>query len=100
MRFGICLANFGTYSDPNVPVQLAQAAEGSAWDGVFIWDHLAFAWGPPAADPWAVLAAIATSTNRLRLGTAVTPDGRRRPQVVVHQVAVLVELGGGRVKYI
>ena len=51
MRFGICLANFGTYSDPNVPMQLAQAAEASAWDGVFIWDHLAFAWGPPAADP-------------------------------------------------
>ena len=99
MRFGICLANFGTYSDPNVPMQLAQAAEASAWDGVFIWDHLAFAWGPPAADPWTVLAAIATSTNRLRLGTAVTPVARRRPHVLAHQVATLDNLSGGRVTF-
>src|SRR5438128_3288421 len=99
MRFGICLANFGTYSDPNVPVQLAHAAEASAWDGVFIWDHLAFAWGPPTADPWTVLAAIATSTNRLRLGTAVTPVARRRPHVLAHQVATLDNLSGGRVTF-
>src|SRR5436190_20763774 len=99
MRFGICLANFGTYSDPNVPVQLAQAAEASGWDGVFIWDHLAFAWGPPAADPWTVLAAIATSTNRLRLGTAVTPVARRRPHVLAHQVATPDNLSGGRVTF-
>ena len=99
MRFGICLANFGTYSDPNVPVQLAHAAEASAWDGVFIWDHLAFAWGPPAADPWTVLAAIATFTNHLRLGTAVTPVARRRPHVLAHQVATLDNLSGGRVTF-
>jgi alkanesulfonate monooxygenase SsuD/methylene tetrahydromethanopterin reductase-like flavin-dependent oxidoreductase (luciferase family) len=96
---GICLSNFGTYSDPVVPVRLAQTAEASGWDGVFIWDHLAFTWGPPAADPWTVLAAIATSTERIRVGTAVTPVARRRPQVLAHQVATLDNLSGGRVTF-
>jgi len=99
VRYGICLANLGSYSDPHVPVRLAQAAEAGGWDGVFIWDHLAFAWGPPAADPWTVLAAIAVSTERVRLGTAVTPVARRRPHVVAHQVATLDNLSNGRVTF-
>ncbi len=99
MRYGICLANIGSFSDPRVPVQLAQAADAGDWDGVFIWDHLAFAWGPPAADPWTVLAAIAVSTERVRLGTAVTPVARRRPHVLAHQVATLDNLSCGRVTF-
>jgi alkanesulfonate monooxygenase SsuD/methylene tetrahydromethanopterin reductase-like flavin-dependent oxidoreductase (luciferase family) len=99
VRYGICLANLGTFSAPGVPVRIAQAAEASGWDGVFIWDHLAFAWGRPAADPWTVLAAIATSTERVRLGPAVTPVARRRPHVLAHQVATLDNLSGGRVTF-
>ena len=99
MRCAICLANIGAYSDPRVAMRLAQTAEASGWDGVFIWDHLAFAWGPPAADPWTVLAAIATSTEHVRLGTAVTPVARRRPHVLAHQVATLDNLSGGRVTF-
>jgi probable F420-dependent oxidoreductase len=99
VRCGICLANLGTFSDPGVPLRIAQAADASGWDGVFIWDHLAFAWGRPAADPWTVLAAIATSTERVRLGTAVTPVARRRPHVLAHQVATLDNLSGGRVTF-
>jgi probable F420-dependent oxidoreductase len=97
VRSAICLSNFGSYADPKVPVLLAQSAEASGWDGVFIWDHLSFTWGPPAADPWTVLAAIAASTDRVRLGTAVTPVARRRPHVLAHQVATLDNLSGGRV---
>jgi probable F420-dependent oxidoreductase len=97
VRHGICLANIGTYADPRVGVRVAQAAEVAGWDGVFIWDHLAFVWGPPAADPWITLAAIAASTSRVRIGTAVTPVARRRPQVLAHQVATLDRLSDGRV---
>jgi alkanesulfonate monooxygenase SsuD/methylene tetrahydromethanopterin reductase-like flavin-dependent oxidoreductase (luciferase family) len=97
VRYGICLANTGTYSDPRVAVDVARAAEASGWDGIFLWDHLAFVWGPPAADPWATLAAIATSTKTLLLGTAVTPVARRRPQVLANQIATLDVLSGGRV---
>jgi probable F420-dependent oxidoreductase len=97
VRFGICLANIGTYSDPNVGVRVAQTAEAAGWDGVFIWDHLAFVWDAPAADPWITLSAIAATTSRVRIGTAVTPVARRRPQVLAHELATLDRLSGGRV---
>jgi probable F420-dependent oxidoreductase len=99
LRYGICLSNIGTYADPRVAVRVAQAAEPSGWEGLFVWDHLAFVWGPPAADPWTVLAAIASGTDRMQLGTAVTPVARRRPQVLANQVATLDVLSGGRVVF-
>src|SRR5919106_687642 len=97
MRYGIYLANIGTYSDPRKAVRFAQAAEANGWEAIFVWDHLAFTWGPPAADPWVTLSAIAQATERIKLGTAVTPVARRRPQVLANQVATLDVLSGGRV---
>jgi alkanesulfonate monooxygenase SsuD/methylene tetrahydromethanopterin reductase-like flavin-dependent oxidoreductase (luciferase family) len=99
VRYGIALANLGTYSDPRVAVRVAEAAEASGWDGVFLWDHLGFVWGPPTADPWVTLAAIATATSRVRIGTMVTPIARRRPHVLANQVATLDVLSGGRVTF-
>jgi probable F420-dependent oxidoreductase len=99
VRHAICLANIGTYSDPRVGARVAEAAEAAGWDGVFIWDHLAFVWGPPAADPWITLAAVASATSRVRIGTAVTPVARRRPQVLAHEVATLDVLSQGRVVF-
>ena len=89
VRYGICLANIGTFSDPRVPLSLGQTAETAGWDGVFTWDHLAFVWQKPASDPWVVLASIAASTERVRLG--------RRPQVLAHEIATLDNLSRGRV---
>jgi probable F420-dependent oxidoreductase len=97
VQYGLCLANIGTYANPQAAVRIAQTAEANGWDAIFVWDHLAFVWGPPAADPWVTLAAIATSTERLLLGTAVTPVARRRPHVLATQVATLDALSGGRV---
>ena len=97
VHYGVCLANIGSYSDPRVGVRVAQAAEAAGWDGVFIWDHLAFVWDAPAADPWITLAAIAAATSRVRIGTAVTPVARRRPHVLAHEIATLDRLSDGRV---
>lgn len=97
MKFAVCLSNFGTYADPHAAVRVACAAQTAGWDGFFVWDHLAFVWGPPSADPWVTLAAVAAATERLTLGTAVTPLPRRRPQVLAQQLATLDVLNGGRV---
>jgi alkanesulfonate monooxygenase SsuD/methylene tetrahydromethanopterin reductase-like flavin-dependent oxidoreductase (luciferase family) len=97
LRFAICAANFGSWSDPHVAVRAACAAEAAGWDGYFVWDHLAFVWGPPSADPWVTLAAVAAATDQLTLGTAVTPLPRRRPQVVAQQLETLERLNRGRV---
>jgi alkanesulfonate monooxygenase SsuD/methylene tetrahydromethanopterin reductase-like flavin-dependent oxidoreductase (luciferase family) len=97
LRFAVCAANFGSFADPRLSVRVARAARGAGWDGFFLWDHLAFAWGPPSADPWVTLAAVASTTEGLTLGTALTPVPRRRPQVLAEQVATLERLNGGRV---
>jgi alkanesulfonate monooxygenase SsuD/methylene tetrahydromethanopterin reductase-like flavin-dependent oxidoreductase (luciferase family) len=97
VRFAVCLSNFGTYADPRRVVRVAEAAAAAGWDGFFVWDHLSFAWGPPSADPWVTLAAVANSTDGLTLGTAVTPLPRRRPQVLAQQLGALEALNGGRV---
>ncbi|HET7129447.1 MAG TPA: LLM class flavin-dependent oxidoreductase [Gaiellaceae bacterium] len=99
MRHGLFVANVGTYSDPRNVVRLAEVAEGSGWEAFLIWDHLAFVWGPPAADPWVTLAAVASSTSRLLVGTGITPIPRRRPQVLAQTVATLDLLSGGRVVF-
>jgi alkanesulfonate monooxygenase SsuD/methylene tetrahydromethanopterin reductase-like flavin-dependent oxidoreductase (luciferase family) len=99
VQFAVGLANTGSYSDPLTAIRVAAAAEKAGWDGFFVWDHLAFVWGPPAADPWIVLAAIAATVPRLRIGTAVTPVARRRPHVLAQTVATLDVLSGGRVVF-
>jgi alkanesulfonate monooxygenase SsuD/methylene tetrahydromethanopterin reductase-like flavin-dependent oxidoreductase (luciferase family) len=97
VRFGLLVANIGSYSDPRAAIRVAQAAEDAGWELYMLWDHLAFVWGPPAADPWVTLAAVATSTERILLGPGVTPVPRRRPHVVAHEIATLDALSGGRV---
>jgi alkanesulfonate monooxygenase SsuD/methylene tetrahydromethanopterin reductase-like flavin-dependent oxidoreductase (luciferase family) len=97
VKFAVCLSNFGTYADPRQSLRVAEAAEAAGWDGFFVWDHLAFVWGPPSADPWVTLAAVAARTESLTLGTALTPLPRRRPQVVAQQAASVEALNGGRV---
>ena len=61
-----------------------------------MWDHLGFVRGVPSGDPWIILSAVAASTTRLKLGLAVTPLARRRPQVVANAMTSLDLLSGGR----
>ncbi len=96
MRYGLIASNIGSFSKPEAVLELAERAEGAGWEALLVWDHLAWVWDGPAADPWALLSAIAVRTTRLLLGTAVTPVPRRRPQVLALQVATLDALSNGR----
>lgn len=98
-RHGVFLPPFNEWAEPARLVELAVAAEGAGWDGFFLWDHVLRRpeQASDVADPWISLAAIAVATERLRLGTMVTPPVRRRPQVLARQVATLDRLSGGRV---
>lgn len=96
MRYGISISTLGGYAEPGRVVEAATAAEAAGWEGLFVWDHLAYVWDVPSADPWAILGAVAQVTERLRLGTAVTPLPRRRPAMVAGAVATLDRLSAGR----
>ncbi len=97
MRFGIVVANVGTYADAKAVMDLAAAAAGSGWEALLMWDHLGFVWDGPSADPWLLLAAVAASTDSLLLGTAVTPVARYRPQALAQTVSTLHTLNRGNV---
>jgi alkanesulfonate monooxygenase SsuD/methylene tetrahydromethanopterin reductase-like flavin-dependent oxidoreductase (luciferase family) len=86
MRYGVILPG-GTAVE-----QLEQAvlAEEAGWDGVFVWEA---AYG---VDAWGLLSAMAARTQRIKLGTMLTPLPWRRPWKVASQVVTLDQLSGGR----
>jgi alkanesulfonate monooxygenase SsuD/methylene tetrahydromethanopterin reductase-like flavin-dependent oxidoreductase (luciferase family) len=100
MQFGVSLPNIGECGDPRVLAEVAREAEEAGWDGVFVWDALAVDSDDPGllptCDPWIALAAIAERTQRVKLGTLVTPLSRRRPWKVARETASLDILSGGR----
>jgi alkanesulfonate monooxygenase SsuD/methylene tetrahydromethanopterin reductase-like flavin-dependent oxidoreductase (luciferase family) len=96
MRFALNTPNFGIYFDPRLMAELAHEAEAAGWDGFFLWDHIGGAWEVPVADPWVQLAAMAMTTERIRLGTLVTPLPRRRPWKVARETVTLDHLSRGR----
>ena len=68
MRRGLAVPNFA--ENPADLIELGAEAERAGFDGFFLWDHIVFTDtgdGPPIADPWQVLAAVAARTSRIRL---------------------------------
>jgi alkanesulfonate monooxygenase SsuD/methylene tetrahydromethanopterin reductase-like flavin-dependent oxidoreductase (luciferase family) len=97
MRSGLFIPPFDALADPALVARLSAEAEEAGWDGVFVWDNLRYV--EPVvdvADPWIALAAMATATERIRLGPLVTPLARRRPAKVARETATLDRLSGGR----
>jgi alkanesulfonate monooxygenase SsuD/methylene tetrahydromethanopterin reductase-like flavin-dependent oxidoreductase (luciferase family) len=98
MRYAVSLPNFDAHWHPRTLAQLAHDAEVAGWDGFFIWDHILYDpyGGMPMSDPWVALAAIAMRTERLRIGTMVTPLPRRRPWKVAREAISIDHLSNGR----
>ena len=97
MRHALFLPPFDELADAALLARLAADAEEHGWDGFFLWDHITYREPVQAlADPWVCLAAIAQTTQRLRIGPLVTPLPRRRPTKVARETATLDRLTDGR----
>jgi len=80
---------------------LGCAAEGVGLEGLFRSDHyLSILRGPPAGslDAWAILAALAASTERIRLGTMVSPVTFRNASVLAKNAVTVDHVSAGRVE--
>lgn len=96
MRYGFVIDG----GDVHTICGLAEEAESAGWDGVFVADAMAI--GIPGMpdfpwfDPWVTLAAMAVRTERIRIGTMITPVSRRRPWKLARETVTLDHLSGGR----
>ncbi|MHB8376348.1 MAG: LLM class flavin-dependent oxidoreductase [Dehalococcoidia bacterium] len=87
MKYGFVLP----FGDARTAADLAHEAEAAGWDGFFIWEPV---WG---VDAWVSLTAAAMRTERIRLGTMITPLSRMRPWKLAGEAATLDNLSAGRV---
>ena len=98
MRFLVNVPNFGEFADIRAVAELAREAEAAGWDGFFTWDHVLHDANieQPVADPWITLTAVALATERMRIGTLISPLARRRPWKVARETVSLDHLSNGR----
>jgi alkanesulfonate monooxygenase SsuD/methylene tetrahydromethanopterin reductase-like flavin-dependent oxidoreductase (luciferase family) len=98
MQYGLAFPNGGSWGDARTLAELSLLAEDSGWNGVFLEDYVVWQSNQsvPTYDPWVTLAAIATQTKQIRLGTQVTPLTRRRPWKLARETVTIDHLSNGR----
>lgn len=82
-------------------VALARACEDFGYEGLFRSDHYLSFWRPDergALDAWATLAALGALTERIRLGSMVSPVTFRHPAELAKSVVTADHASGGRVE--
>ena len=87
MKCGVVLPG----GDARTAADFAYEAEQAGWDGFFVWEPV---WG---VDAWVSLTAATMRTERIRLGTMITPLSRMRPWKLASEAATLDNLSNGRV---
>jgi len=87
MKYGFILPR----GDARTAAEFAHETEAAGWDGFFVWEPV---WG---IDAWVSLTAAAMRTERIRLGTMLTPVSRMRPWELASKTATLDNLSSGRV---
>ena len=78
------------FADARLASEFAHDAEQAGWDGFFVWEPV---WG---IDAWMQLTAAAMRSERIRLGTMLTPLSRMRPWDLAGKCVTLDRLSNGR----
>ena len=111
MRFGLALPHYdsslagrpATWEGIN---QCAQTAEASGFDSVWVSDHLFLDWGKYGGrdeargsfECWTTLSALASTTERVRLGSLTLCNDFRNPALLAKMAATVDLLSEGRVE--
>ena len=89
LKFGLTLREGGT----SVAEQ-ARRAEALGFDSVWVGEHVV--WRHPVHDSLTLLAAAATATEKVRLGTAILLLSLKHPVLVCKAATTLDHISGGR----
>ena len=82
-------------------VAVAKCAEANGFETFFRSDHYASFPGPaglPTTDAWAVLAGLARDTERIGIGTLLSPVTFRHPGNLAKVATTVDEMSGGRLE--
>lgn len=81
-------------------LRLARLTEEHGLEGLFRSDHYTaiIRLDADAHDAWATLAGLAALTDRIRLGTMVSPATFRHPSVLARMAVTVDHISGGRVE--
>jgi alkanesulfonate monooxygenase SsuD/methylene tetrahydromethanopterin reductase-like flavin-dependent oxidoreductase (luciferase family) len=86
MKFGFVIP----YATAKEFLELAVEIEQAGWDAAFGWETVY------GIDPWVVLGGMAARTDRIELGTLLTPPSRRRPWKLASELVTLDMISDGR----
>jgi F420-dependent oxidoreductase-like protein len=98
MRFAVWPTLAQPWSDV---LEVAQHAEATGWDGVYVADHFMVlpsmaAMETPTLECATVVTALAASVPRMRIGALVFGNTYRHPAVLANMAATIDHISGGR----
>jgi F420-dependent oxidoreductase-like protein len=107
MRFGLFIPQGWRLDLAGIPVaghwavmrDLAQAADDSPFESIWVYDHLHTVPVPTdeaTYETWSLMAAFAAATTRVRLGQMCTCMGYRNPAYLAKAAATVDAVSGGR----
>jgi alkanesulfonate monooxygenase SsuD/methylene tetrahydromethanopterin reductase-like flavin-dependent oxidoreductase (luciferase family) len=111
IQFGYCVPIFAWpgaryFRTPNYPhldvavtMGLARHADALGYDSLWVADHLMLGRDQAILEGWTVLAALAGSTQRARLGMIHQGHFFRSPSLAAKMTATLDQISGGRFIY-
>jgi probable F420-dependent oxidoreductase len=91
-KIGLCFVSPAPDIKPNYPVRFAKQCEEMGLHSFWIIDRIAY----DNLEPLTVLAAAASVTQKIRLGTSVLLPGTRHPTLLAKTIATLDFLSDGR----
>lgn len=95
------LAGIDTADHWPTMVRVAQEAERVGYDSIWVYDHFHTVPIPtqePTYEAWTLMAALATVTDRVRLGQMCTCNGYRSPSYLAKVAASIDVISAGRVE--
>lgn len=97
VKFGAVCTVSGEFAEIGSAEKAARLAEEAGLDSFLVWDHYMLPHTNRTLEAYTLLAYLAGKTEKIKLGTCVTPLPFRHPAVLAKIVSTLDVLSGGRV---